>query len=466
MNLARHSISSTDPLVLYDVRLDPDSQIFTTSTPDGFAVYRTVPLELLRKREVSGGVLSSVVPMHCSSLLFLVGGGRDPRYPPNKVIFWNEALGKEVAELEFREKVRGLACRRGWLAVALRRRVVAFEIGESVKRYGEWDTYDNSRGVIAIATGAYSTLLAAPGRQPGHVQLIHLPPCPPPVPVGPPPPVPPRPPPQAAKHPHSVIVAHNTAITTLAVTPSGKLLATTSVRGTLVRVWDTSTGKQTRELRRGTDQAEIYGVAFRPDEAEICVWSDKGTIHVFSLVAGGAGPSNRQSKLSSLTSFIPIPKYFESEWSYAQFRIPTQSAHISLTQQAAARDANPDLAEEEKCTVGWIEAPTAPHAAAAAPPPAPVYQLIALTYTGGWYRLALPSKKSSSATAGSAQTNVPSSGSVRSGRARSPSGSSVAGGGRTDKGKGVSSRDSDRQEGGRDCTLMEFRRFGSWDGWG
>ncbi|KAF8505957.1 WD40-repeat-containing domain protein [Russula emetica] len=448
MNLARHSISSTDPLVLYDVRLDPDSQIFTTSTPDGFAVYRTLPLELLRKREVSGGVLSSVVPMHCSSLLFLVGGGRDPRYPPNKVIFWNESLGKEVAELEFREKVRGLACRRGWLAVALRRRVVVFEIGESVKRYGEWDTYDNSRGVIAIATGAYSTLLAAPGRQPGHVQLIHLPPCPPPVPP--------------TKHPHSVIVAHNTAITTLAVTPSGKLLATTSVRGTLVRVWDTATGKQTRELRRGSDQAEIYGVAFRPDEAEICVWSDKGTIHVFSLVAGGTGPSNRQSKLSSLTSFIPIPKYFESEWSYAQFRVPTQSAHISLTQQAAARDANPDLAEEEKCTVGWIEAPTDPHSTAAAPPPAPVYQLIALTYTGGWFRLALPSKKPSS----TAQTNVISSGPVRSGRARSPSGSSVTGGGRVDKGKGVSSRDSDRKEGGRDCTLMEFRRFGSWDGWG
>jgi WD repeat-containing protein 45 len=86
-------------------------------------------------------------------------------------------------------------------------------------------------------------------------------------------------------------VAHNTAITTLAVTPSGRLLATTSVRGTLVRVWDTATGKQARELRRGTDQAEIYGVAFRPDEAEICVWSDKGTIHVFSLVAAGAGPS-------------------------------------------------------------------------------------------------------------------------------------------------------------------------------
>ncbi|KAI0265191.1 WD40-repeat-containing domain protein [Gloeopeniophorella convolvens] len=465
MNLARHSISATQPLVLYDVRFDADCQIFTTSTPEGFAVYRTLPLDLVRKREVSGGILSSVVPMHCSSLLFLLGGGRDPRYPPNKVIFWDEALGKEVAELEFREKVRGLACRRGWLAVALRRRVVAFEIGESVKRYGEWETYDNTRGVIAIATGAYSTLLAAPARQPGHVQFIHLPPCPPPVPVGPPPSILPRPPPPTTKHPHSVIVAHNTALTTIAVTPSGRLLATTSVRGTLVRVWDTATGKQIRELRRGSDQAEIYGVAFRPDEAEICVWSDKGTIHIFSLAAG-VGPSNRQSKLSSLTSFIPIPKYFESEWSYAQFRIPTQSAHFSLQQQSAVRDTHPDLVEEEKCTVGWIEAPApapAPNGGRSAPASTPTtnYELIALTYTGGWYRLSLPKKSSASSTP--AQANIPSSGSVRSGRARSPSGSSVTAG-RTDKGKGVA-RDADRKE-GRACTLLEFRRFGSWDGWG
>lgn len=56
-----------------------------------------------------------------------------------------------MAELEFREKVRGVACRRGWLAVALRRRVVAFEVGEVVTRYGEWDTCDNPRGQSTIS---------------------------------------------------------------------------------------------------------------------------------------------------------------------------------------------------------------------------------------------------------------------------------------------------------------------------
>ena len=50
MNLARHSISATEPLVLYDVRFDADCQIFTASSPEGFAVYRVLPLDLLKKR--------------------------------------------------------------------------------------------------------------------------------------------------------------------------------------------------------------------------------------------------------------------------------------------------------------------------------------------------------------------------------------------------------------------------------
>ena len=108
--------------------------------------------KLIYLSDIAGGTLSHVVPLHVSSLLFLVGGGRSPRYPPNKVIFWDDALGKEVAELEFRERVRGLACRRGWLAVALRRRVVVFQIDETIGRYAEWDTCDNPRGMFLVIT--------------------------------------------------------------------------------------------------------------------------------------------------------------------------------------------------------------------------------------------------------------------------------------------------------------------------
>ena len=84
----------------------------------------------------------------------------------------------------------------------------------------------------------------------------------------------------------SIIAAHTSALNTLSVPPSGQLLATTSQRGTLIRIWNTNSGKLVRELRRGADKAEIYGVAFRPDEREVCVWRDKGTVHVFALTAG------------------------------------------------------------------------------------------------------------------------------------------------------------------------------------
>ncbi|OCH90706.1 WD40 repeat-like protein [Obba rivulosa] len=458
MNLARHSISSTPPVVIFDIRFDPECRIFTTATQAGFAVYRVRPLQLLRKRELTGGTLAAVIPLYTSSLLFLVGGGRSPRYPPNKVILWDDALGKEVAELEFRERVRGLACRRGWLAVALRRRVVVFRLGEVISRYAEWDTSDNPRGLLAMATAPFSTLLAIPGRQMGHVQLVHLPQCPPPESTGPSS-KPLSPPPASTKHPVSMIIAHTTALSTLSVPPSGRLLATTSSRGTLIRVWDVVTGKLVRELRRGSDKAEIYGVAFRPDEREVCVWSDKGTVHVFALTSG-SGASNRQSTFSPLTPFIPLPKYFDSEWSYAQYRIPAQSSHISLS-TPLSRSPTDDVVDEEKCVVGWIQSPLDDRE------DVQEYQLVALTYTGGWYRVSLPGTTASASTTilPSARSPIsaspPSVRAMSAARPRSTSGASFVS--RPDKGK---ERERDKEGRDRDCSLQEFRRFGRWDGWG
>lgn len=50
MNLGRQAISATVPTQIIDVRFDADCDIFTCSTPSGFAVYRSYPLNLLRKR--------------------------------------------------------------------------------------------------------------------------------------------------------------------------------------------------------------------------------------------------------------------------------------------------------------------------------------------------------------------------------------------------------------------------------
>ncbi|QRV72523.1 WD repeat protein [Ceratobasidium sp. AG-Ba] len=522
MNLARHSITATAPTHIIDARFEPNSRIFTTCTPGGFAVYKTWPLKLLRKQDISvdAGTLAFVQPMHASSLLFLVGGGHAPLYPANKVIVWDAAAEQEVAELEFKERVRGLATRRGWLVVALKRRVVAFEVGTRVTRRGEWETAENERGLMALATAPDSTMLAIPGRQLGHVQLIPLPPCPHPPPPNPPPNTVPTPKPQPVplrpdiplaptKKPVAIVVAHTTRLAALALTSSGRLLATASQRGTLIRVWDTRSGAKVRELRRGTDRADIYGIAFRGDERELCTWSDKGTVHVFKLAQQNEieGAKNRQSFFSPLAPFVRLPKLLVSEWSYAQYRLPAQppsSNLAALSTQLA--DPTAERIEDERCTVAWIEIPietptptpvspmpasparpgkvtrsTSSHPVKApAPPPEPVpateYQLIALTYSGGWYRLSLPPVAGAISPSetrpgtpalgrpgGSVLSSSPKDHSVLSGSGARARG--TEGGRGADKGKEKEGKEPKEKQ-SRQCVLEEFRRFGRWDGWG
>ncbi|KAG8825715.1 hypothetical protein FRC17_008559 [Serendipita sp. 399] len=492
------AISPTAPTQIIDVRFDADCKIFTCSTPSGFAVYRSNPLTLVSKREVKGGTLSIILPLHSTSLLFLVGGGRSPRYSRNKVIFWDEAQGKEVAELEFSGDVMGLACRRQNLAVALKRRVILFEITNTVKRLQQWETTENSRGLVALATAPGSTLLAFPGRQTGHLQLVYLPPCPAPPTDSTPgssqayqsprlKPVPLR------RDPVTHIVAHTSALASISVSPSGRYVATTSETGTLIRIWDTDKGKNSHEFRRGIDQAHIYGVAFRPDEKECCAWSDKGTVHFFSLER-----LNRTSVLRHVSALFQN-NYLSSEWSYAQYRLPTPPAHVahSLSQTNRLGVANPDAGDEEKWTVGWIEIPpkvTSPNtgrtplpsnrAAPVSPPkssrhlpsspispqspPEPQYQLVALTYTGGWYRLSLPQSSEPNERAG---TPEPYQGQSRNNQGRTSATITDSSSQRSvdSRTSGAKSRrrNSDAQRAdSTTCQVEEFRRFGRWDGWG
>jgi WD40 repeat protein len=129
-----------------------------------------------------------------------------------------------------------------------------------------------------------------------------------------------------------LIVAHSSSIICLKLSKSGKLLATASEKGTLIRVWDVASCMLLNELRRGTDQATIYSLAFSNDESRMAVSSDKGTIHVFNLIPTETDTSssvvsgNRVSVFSSFSSYLP--KYFSSEWSWASFSLPVGTLHF------------------------------------------------------------------------------------------------------------------------------------------
>lgn len=218
---------------------------------------------------------------------------------------------------------------------------MVYTLSASPVRLHSFDTAPNPRGTFALSLDPHPAVLAFPARVKGQVAIVDLS----------------RSLAEAANGTRgqtpaaTLIAAHTSRITCLALSPDGSRLASASEKGTLIRVFDTRAGRLVAELRRGVDRVELYTVAFNPAGTRLCVTSDKGTVHVFNLIStDGSNPvqssvapdddefdpadpeaqwptasapngplqtGNRQSHLS----FLPL-RYFSSSWSFARFSVP------------------------------------------------------------------------------------------------------------------------------------------------
>jgi len=94
----------------------------------------------------------------------------------------------------------------------------------------------------------------------------------------------------------NIIKAHKTGITNIAFDPRGELLATSSVRGTLVRVFEVGEGSKFRSrdgrvetsehdgyaFRRGSTAAVISSLCFSPDSQTLCCATTSGYAYLFA----------------------------------------------------------------------------------------------------------------------------------------------------------------------------------------
>lgn len=62
----------------------------------------------------------------------------------------------------------------------------------------------------------------------------------------------------------AVVGCHQTELVCLSLSPNGAKLATASARGTIIRIWDTTSKLMLHELRRGSDYADVYWSVLNP----------------------------------------------------------------------------------------------------------------------------------------------------------------------------------------------------------
>lgn len=362
--------STAKELHILDVTFNQDQGCFSVAHENGFLVFNTNPVDLRVRRTFnasngSGSGIGHIAMLHRTNYLALVGGGKSPKFPNNKVIVWDDLKRKSSLSLSFMSPVLNVLLSRIRFVVVLRNQVQVYEFSAPPKKFATYETIDNEFGLADLSVHSaslydYSSpgssmssvrsdslkespkyqILAFPGRAVGQIQLVDV------SPEG------------QEKNLVSIIKAHKSSIRCISLNRTGTLVASASETGTIIRVHSTYSTALLFEFRRGLDRAVITSMKFSHNDSKLAVLSDKSTLHVFNVgpLTEAAGsdpfegdssvkktPTNRQHMLKRLLLPIPIPTYFQSTWSFCS--VNTNKYHTDI-------DGTPDNTNDVG-VIGW-----------------------------------------------------------------------------------------------------------------
>jgi len=309
---------------LLTLSFNQDGGCLAVGTAHGFRICNVSPYQETFRRSFDsrdgGGGIGSVAMLFRCNLLALVGGGTSPQYPTNKVLIWDDHIGRPIGELSFRQRVLAVRLRRDRICVAMKDRIYVYNFGDlalldTIITGGE----ANGLGLLCISTDAGDSgdigggdddgmVLACPSVQRGQVRVELY-----------------------GLRKNVLIDAHESPLAAMALSVDGTLLATASERGTLIRLFETGkkakdafsssidssshppAGTPLREFRRGVEHAKIGCLSFSLDKIWLACASDRETVHIFKI------HEERQESTNGASNSTPpaSPPKSKSSFSYA-----------------------------------------------------------------------------------------------------------------------------------------------------
>lgn len=290
-----------------------DGSCITVGTRRGFRIFNSVPFRPLYGRDFPDGC-SVVSMLYRSAVLAIVGGGENSRYPRDAVTVYDDQSGRTLGEVNFRAPVLNAQMTRDKIFIVFENKVFVYNLSD-LRLLDSFDTFPNPHGLLSVV-GDTDVMIATLGVRSGEVVIKRY----------------------AANMASTYVVnvCHENEIRCVQFSLDGRFLATASAKGTLVRVWTTDSFQKVKEVRRGSEKADIQSIAFSLDSSIIAVTSSRKTLHVFYVMqpsmgmggygiggyGGGGGGMTApiaDNKKHRMQFMAPISKYFDSEWSFAKF---------------------------------------------------------------------------------------------------------------------------------------------------
>lgn len=212
-----------------------------------------------------------------------------------KAVIWNIQSNQLITEISLDEEILSLHLSRQFLLIVLINSVIVYDISQR-KTQCEQLTSENSRGTADLIESD-KPLVAICGLQVGSVHVSEIV--------------------SSSKLSSSsdadfsdlkdfdvigfkpsisgdsssiIFQAHSHPLAAIKFSPDGSLIATSSEKGTVVRLFDAFTGNHLSTFRRGNIPSNILALCFSQSNSELIAVSDNGTAHLFQADIRNGNP--------------------------------------------------------------------------------------------------------------------------------------------------------------------------------
>jgi len=257
MNLSQLGDSSKSLLF---ANFNQDATCLSVGTSEGFKVCNTQP-HFTEVYSQDLGAVGICEMLFCSSLVAVVGARDDPSFSPRRLHIMNTKTKSTICELSFVTPILAVKMNKKRLVVIMETKIHIYDIS-SIKILHTIDTAPNPKGLCGLSPSEENCYLAYPGStDKGTVVIFDA----------------------LTLQVVNVVEAHKTVVSRLAINASGTLIATSSNKGTVIRVFSIPETKKVYQFRRGTYPAVVYSISFSYDSSLLCVSSETGTVHIFKI---------------------------------------------------------------------------------------------------------------------------------------------------------------------------------------
>ena len=271
-----------------------------------------------------------VTMLYKTNIFGIVGSDNNEDYKQKQVIIWDDLGSKILYNITLNENVLNLKLRRDKIFIVCKSKIYIINSKDEYFTSGIIETGSNPNGLIAINYNEENTIVVYPScksdQEKGELTIKNL-----------------------DNNEVKYLFPHNHKIANITLSYNGLLLATASVDGKKIRIFETETLEKLQELNRGKEKAEIKYISIDFRNQFLAASSERGTIHIWSLSQSleklkKSGKNiinegnNNDNKISNTGSvFAVIPKFlggglFDNEWSFAQVRLeePYSIFHFGL----------------------------------------------------------------------------------------------------------------------------------------